>query len=101
MPILPARPSVVSDGVGLHGDRLAGLIRVEGVPFLALTAPGETRLSLTVTEASTGRQYRFIMDDDGFNVTVQWVDLVTFQMRYSLWMKRCIAAAQHSSNRAF
>ena len=25
---------------GLTGDRLAGLIRKEGVPFLALTAPG-------------------------------------------------------------
>ena len=43
---------------GLTGDRLAGLIRAEGVPFLALTAPGETRQSLTVTEQSTGRQYR-------------------------------------------
>ncbi len=46
---------------GLTGDRLAGLIRTEGVPFLALTAPGETRQSLTVTEASTGRQYRFML----------------------------------------
>lgn len=46
---------------GLTGDRLAGLIRAEGVPFLALTAPGETRQSLTVTEATTGRQYRFML----------------------------------------
>jgi 6-phosphofructokinase 2 len=46
---------------GLTGDRLAGLIRAEGVPFLALTAPGETRQSLTVTENSTGRQYRFML----------------------------------------
>lgn len=46
---------------GLTGDRLAGLIRAEGVPFLALTAPGETRQSLTVTETSTGRQYRFML----------------------------------------
>ncbi len=46
---------------GLTGDRLAGLIRAEGVPFLALTAPGETRLSLTVTEGTTGRQYRFML----------------------------------------
>jgi len=46
---------------GLTGDRLAGLIRAEGVPFLALSAPGETRQSLTVTEASTGRQYRFML----------------------------------------
>ena len=46
---------------GLTGDRLAGLIRQESVPFLALAAPGETRQSLTVTEAKTGRQYRFIL----------------------------------------
>jgi 6-phosphofructokinase 2 len=46
---------------GLTGDRLAGLIRAEGVPFLALTAPGETRQSLTVTEATTGRQFRFML----------------------------------------
>jgi len=46
---------------GLTGDRLAGLIRHEGVPFLAITAPGETRLSLTITEDATGRQYRFMM----------------------------------------
>ena len=46
---------------GLTGDRLAGLIRAEGVPFLALTAPGETRQSLTVTEEATNRQYRFML----------------------------------------
>ena len=46
---------------GLTGDRLAGLIRRESVPFLALTAPGETRESLTVTDASTGHQYRFML----------------------------------------
>lgn len=46
---------------GLTGDRLAGLIRADGVPFLALTAPGETRQSLTVTDRATGHQYRFMM----------------------------------------
>ena len=46
---------------GLTGDKLAGLIRDEGVPFLAMTAPGESRQSLTVTETSTGRQYRFML----------------------------------------
>ena len=46
---------------GLTGDRLAGLIRKESVPFLALTAPGETRQSLTVTAADTGYQYRFML----------------------------------------
>ena len=46
---------------GLTGDKLAGLIRDEGVPFLSMTAPGESRQSLTVTETSTGRQYRFML----------------------------------------
>jgi 6-phosphofructokinase 2 len=46
---------------GLTGDRLAGLIRQESVPFLALTAPGETRQSLTVTAIDTGQQFRFML----------------------------------------
>ncbi|KAF0174412.1 MAG: 6-phosphofructokinase [Rhodobacteraceae bacterium] len=46
---------------GLTGDRLAGLIRAESVPFLALMGPGETRQSLTVTEEKSGRQYRFML----------------------------------------
>ena len=46
---------------GLTGDRLAGLIRAESVPFLALMGPGETRQSLTVTEQKSGRQYRFML----------------------------------------
>ena len=46
---------------GLTGDRLAVLIRREGVMFLGITGPGETRHSLTVNEAATGRQYRFML----------------------------------------
>jgi 6-phosphofructokinase 2 len=46
---------------GLTGDRLAGLIRAEGVTFLAILGPGETRQSLTVNEAATGKQYRFML----------------------------------------
>lgn len=46
---------------GLTGDRLAGLIRAEGVTFLSILGPGETRQSLTVTENSTGRQFRFML----------------------------------------
>lgn len=46
---------------GLTGDRLAGLIRAEGVTFLSILGPGETRQSLTVTETATGRQYRFML----------------------------------------
>ncbi len=46
---------------GLTGDRLAGLIRAEGVTFLSLLGPGETRQSLTVTESSSGKQFRFML----------------------------------------
>lgn len=46
---------------GLTGDRLAELIRREGVMFLGITGPGETRQSLTVNEAASGRQYRFML----------------------------------------
>jgi 6-phosphofructokinase 2 len=46
---------------GLTGDRLAGLIRAEGVTFLSILGPGETRQSLTVNEAKTGRQFRFML----------------------------------------
>ncbi len=46
---------------GLTGDRLAELIRREGVMFLGITGPGETRQSLMVNEAATGRQYRFML----------------------------------------
>ncbi len=46
---------------GLTGDRLAGLIREAGVTFLSILGPGETRLSLTVTEETTGKQFRFML----------------------------------------
>ncbi len=46
---------------GLTGDRLAGLIRGEGVTFLSILGPGETRQSLTVNEATTGKQFRFML----------------------------------------
>lgn len=45
---------------GITGERLATLIRAADVPFLALSGPGETRQSLTVTEAS-GQQFRFML----------------------------------------
>ena len=46
---------------GLTGDRLAGLIRASGLTFLSILGPGETRLSLSVHEGATGRQYRFML----------------------------------------
>jgi 6-phosphofructokinase 2 len=46
---------------GLTGERLAELIRAEGVTFLSLLGPGETRQSLTVTEEKSGQQLRFML----------------------------------------
>lgn len=46
---------------GLTGDRLAGLIRADGITFLSILGPGETRQSLTVTEKTTGKQFRFML----------------------------------------
>jgi 6-phosphofructokinase 2 len=46
---------------GLTGDRLAGLIRGEGVTFLSILGPGETRQSLTVREETSGKQFRFML----------------------------------------
>lgn len=56
---------------GLTGDRLAELIRREGVMFLGITGPGETRQSLTVTETSSGHQYRFMMPGPVWDSTDQ------------------------------
>lgn len=52
---------------GFTGDRLAGLLRDEGILFLALKSPGETRQSLTVTETTTGAQYRFLLPGPDWN----------------------------------
>ena len=52
--------ALVASG-GLTGDRLAGLIRASGITFLSILGPGETRQSLTVTEETTGKQYRFML----------------------------------------
>lgn len=46
---------------GLTGDRLAGLIRADGITFLSILGPGETRQSLTVTEGDSGKQFRFML----------------------------------------
>lgn len=46
---------------GATGAQLAGLLRAEGIAFLALQSPGETRQSLTVTDDTSGQQYRFVL----------------------------------------
>ncbi|WP_102223192.1 1-phosphofructokinase family hexose kinase [Acidimangrovimonas sediminis] len=46
---------------GATGDRLLSLLTEVGVPSVAMTAPGETRQSLAVTDRTTGGQYRFVL----------------------------------------
>jgi 6-phosphofructokinase 2 len=51
--------ALVSIG-GATGARLLELLALEGVPTVAFQGPGETRLSFSVTEGESGRQYRFV-----------------------------------------
>lgn len=46
---------------GATGIRLAEMLRADGLSLVRLTAPGETRQSLAVTDRATGSQYRFVM----------------------------------------
>ncbi|MCV2868466.1 1-phosphofructokinase family hexose kinase [Defluviimonas sp. WL0002] len=46
---------------GATGERLAAALTRENVPFWSLPAPGETRESLTVTDRTSARQYRFVL----------------------------------------
>lgn len=46
---------------GPTGERLGAMLAEEGVPTIPLPAPGETRLSLAVTETRTGAQFRFML----------------------------------------
>lgn len=46
---------------GATGAHLLQLLALEGVPTVAFQGPGETRQSFSVTDASTGEQFRFVM----------------------------------------
>lgn len=46
---------------GATGTRIAELLKADGLQLLRLTAPGETRQSLAVTDRATGSQYRFVL----------------------------------------
>jgi 6-phosphofructokinase 2 len=46
---------------GLTGDLYAKLLTGEGVPSVRIPIDQETRESFTVTETSTGKQYRFVL----------------------------------------
>ncbi|MEX5728830.1 6-phosphofructokinase 2 [Rhodovulum iodosum] len=46
---------------GHNGRKLRSLLEAEGIRLIPITAPGETRQSLAVSEDGTGAQYRFVM----------------------------------------
>jgi 6-phosphofructokinase 2 len=46
---------------GATGAHLLQLLALEGVPTVAFQGPGETRQSMSVTDRTTGEQYRFVM----------------------------------------
>ncbi|OOY21599.1 sugar kinase [Thioclava sp. DLFJ5-1] len=46
---------------GTTGDRVMRLLAEAGIAVFPFPAPGETRMSLTATDQSTGAQYRFVM----------------------------------------
>lgn len=46
---------------GATGARMAEMLKAQGLSVIRMTAPGETRQSLAVTDRATGGQYRFVM----------------------------------------
>jgi 6-phosphofructokinase 2 len=46
---------------GTTGAQLLELLAIEGVATVAIQGPGETRQSVSVSDDSTGEQYRFVM----------------------------------------
>lgn len=46
---------------GATGARIADLLKADGLSVLRLTAPGETRQSLAVSDRASGQQYRFVL----------------------------------------
>ncbi|RNF35028.1 1-phosphofructokinase family hexose kinase [Paracoccus methylarcula] len=46
---------------GATGTRIAEMLKADGLSIIRLTAPGETRQSLAVTDRASGSQYRFVM----------------------------------------
>ncbi|WP_299846543.1 1-phosphofructokinase family hexose kinase [uncultured Paracoccus sp.] len=46
---------------GATGTRIADMLKSDGLSVMRLTAPGETRQSLAVSERETGHQFRFVL----------------------------------------
>lgn len=46
---------------GATGEQLADLLAAQGIAMSQLQSPGETRLSFSVTDQTSGEQYRFVL----------------------------------------
>ncbi|MDN5568139.1 MAG: 1-phosphofructokinase family hexose kinase [Paracoccus sp. (in: a-proteobacteria)] len=54
---------------GATGTRMADMLKASGLSVLRLTAPGETRQSLAVSDRATHGQYRFVMPGPEWHMT--------------------------------
>lgn len=54
---------------GATGARMYDMLKASGLSLVRLTAPGETRQSLAVTDRDTGSQYRFVMPGPEWHMT--------------------------------
>lgn len=55
---------------GSTGARLAAMLGAEGVSIIPFESPGETRQGLSVTDRSTGEQYRFVLPGPVWSATM-------------------------------
>lgn len=46
---------------GATGTRIGEMLKEDGLTVMRVTAPGETRQSLAVTDRATGKQFRFVL----------------------------------------
>jgi 6-phosphofructokinase 2 len=54
---------------GATGARLDDMLKSSGLSLMRLTAPGETRQSLAITDRATGNQFRFVMPGPEWHMT--------------------------------
>ncbi len=73
---------------GATGARIAEMLKADGLSLRRLTAPGETRQSLAVTDRSTGRQYRFVMPGPEWHTThvADMMSAITEAARVGGWV---------------
>lgn len=73
---------------GATGTRIAEMLKADGLSVTRLTAPGETRQSLAVTDRQTGGQYRFVMPGPEWHTThvADMMSAITESARAGGWV---------------